>query len=119
MATNEENVKQDLNALVTQCVGADRTKQEVYLVRVIMKLLIERYGRGPYFSDSNVIQVHKLLTSEDFDLAMKMLDVVYASAAKELLDVPCRDMLGVRSEVIKYMWADLERRQGIKCEAGI
>ena len=110
MANNEENEKQDLKVLVARCVGTDRKDQEVYLVRVIMKSLIERYGRGPYFPDSNALQMHKLLTNEDVDLAMKMLDVVYASAARALLDDPCHDMLGIRSEVIKYMQSDLEQR---------
>ena len=119
MANNEENEQQALKVLVARCVWADRKKQEVYLVRVIMKSLIERYGRGPYFPDSNVLQMHKSLTKEDVDLAMKMLDVVYASAAKALLDDPCHDMLGVRSEAINYMQSELERRKKIQREAGI
>ena len=50
---------------------------------------------------------------------MKMLDVVYASAAKALLGDPCHDMLGVRSEAIKYMQSELKLRQEIQREAGI
>ena len=84
-----------------------------------MKLFIERYGRGPYFPDSNVLQVNKLFTKEDVDLAMKMLDVVYASAAKALLDDHCHDMLGVRSEAIKYMQSELKQRQENPSESGI
>ena len=84
-----------------------------------MKSLIERFGRGPYFPDSGLLHVQKLLTNEDRDLAMKMLDVVYASAAKALLDDPCRDMLGVSSEVIKHMQSYLKRRQEIGSETGI
>ena len=119
MASNEQNEKHDLKVLVVQCAGAEREKQEVYLVRAIMKILIERYGRGPYFPDSNVLQMHESLTNEDVDLAMKMLDVVYASVARALLDDSCHDMLGIRSEVIKYMQSDLERMRETQRKAGI
>ena len=120
MVGNEQEERLDFNALVARCAVSDKKKeQEEYLVKVIMKLLTERYGRGAYFPDSNVFQGHRSLTNEEVDLAMKMLDVVYASASKALLGDLCHDMLGVRSEAIKYMQSELKLRQEIPCEAGI
>jgi len=118
MASNEQIEKQDFNALVVRCAGPDKKEQEEYLVSVVMKLLIQRFGRGRKLPDENVLRVLGI-REEDTQVAMKVLDGIYAWVSKGLLDDPCCDLPGIRSEAIEYMRSDLERRQAIQREAGI
>ena len=118
MANNEQVEEQDFNALVVRCAGPDKKEQEEYLVRVVMKLLIQRFGRGSKLPDGNVFRVLEIC-KEDTQVAMKVLDCIYTCVVKALLEDPRRDLLGISSEAIEYMRSELERRQAIQREAGI
>ena len=118
MASNEQVEEQDFNALVVRCAGRDKKEQEEYLVRVVMKLLIQHFGRGKKLPDENVLRAIGIC-EEDTRVAMKVLDSIYEYVIKALLGDPCCDLLGIRSEAIKYMRSELERRQTIQREAGI
>ena len=118
MANNEQVEKLDFNALVVQCAGPDRKEQESFLAVVVMKSLIERLGRDSYLPDKNVLRVLGV-REEDVSAAIRVLDGVYAWVSKSLLGDPCCDLLYIRSYAIKYMRAELERRQKIQREAGI
>ena len=45
MMGNGQADKLDFNALVARCAGPDGNEQESYLARVVMKVLIEHFGR--------------------------------------------------------------------------
>lgn len=118
MASNDRVAELDFNALVVRCAGPDKEGQEEYLDRVVMKLLIQRFGRGKKLPDENVLRAIGIC-EEDTRVAMKVLDGIYAWVSKGLLGDPCCDCLGIRSEIVEYMRSDLERRQAIQREVGI
>lgn len=117
--TDVEQVEgMDFNALVVRCAGHDKKEQEEYLVKVVMKLLIQRFGRDEKLPDANVLRVLGI-SEEDTQVAMKVLDGIYAWVSKGLLGDPCCNLPGIRSEAIKYMRSELERRRAIQREAGV
>ncbi len=118
MASNDRDEELGFNALVVRCAGPDKEEQEEYLVKVVMKLLIQRLGRGKKLPDENVLRAIGIC-EEDTRVAMKVLDGIYAWVSKGLLGDPCCDLPGIRSEIVEYMRSDLERRQAIQREAGI
>ena len=118
MASNDRDEELDLNALVARCAGPDKKEQGEYLVKVIMKLLIQHFGRGKKLPDENVLRVLGIC-EEDTRVAMKVLDGIYAWVSKSLLGDSCCDLPNIHSEAIEYMRSDLERRQAIQREAGI
>ena len=118
MASNEQVEEQDFNALVVRCAGRDKKEQEEYLVRVVMKLLIQHFGRGKKLPDENVLRAIGIC-EEDTQVAMKVLDGIYAWVSKGLLGDHCCDLSGIRSEAIEYMRSELERREAIQREAGV
>ena len=118
MASNDRVAELDFNALVVRCAGPDKEEQKAYLVKVVMKLLIQHFGRGKKLPDENVLRAIGIC-EEDTRVAMKVLDGIYAWVSKGLLGDPCCDRLGIRSEIVEYMRSDLERRQAIQREAGI
>ena len=118
MANNEQVEELDFNALVVRCAGPDKKEQEEYLVRVVMKLLIQRYGRDSKLPDANVLRVLGI-REEDTRVAMKVLDGIYTWVSKGLLDDPCCDLPSIRSEIVEYMQSDLERRHAIQREVEI
>ena len=118
MASNEQVEEQGFNALVVRCAGRDKKEQEEYLVRVVMKLLIQHFGRGKKLPDENVLRAIGIC-EEDTQVAMKVLDSIYEYVVKALLEDPRRDLLGISPEIIEYMRSELERRQAIQREAGI
>ena len=118
MASNDRVAELDFNALVVRCAGPDKKEQEEYLVKVVMKLLIQRYGRDSKLPDANVLRVLGI-REEDTRVAMKVLDGIYAWVSKGLIGDPYCDLPGIRSEIVEYMRSDLERRQAIQREVGI
>lgn len=118
MANNEQVEKQDFNALVVRCAGPDKKEQEEYLVKVVIKLLIQHLGRGKKLPDENVLRAIGIC-EEDTRVATKVLDSIYEFVVKALLEDPRRDLLGISPEIIEYMRSELERRQAIQREAGI
>ena len=118
MASNEQVEKQDFNALVARCAGPVKEEQEAYLVKVVMKLLIQHFGRGKKLPDENVLRAIGIC-EEDTRVATKVLDSIYEFVVKALLEDPRRDLLGISPEIIEYMRSELERRQAIQREAGI
>ena len=118
MVNTEQVEKEDFNALVVQCAGPDRKEQEGYIARVIMKVMNEQYGEGKVFPDSLDLPKIEDFAKKDVQAAWVMLDAIYSCVSKSLLGDSCH-MLDIRSEVIKYMLSELERRQEIKREAGI
>ena len=118
MASDKQDENLDFNALVVRCAGHDKKEQEEYLVKVVMKLLIQHFGRGSKLPDGNVFQVLKIC-EEDTRVAIRVLDSIYEHVVKALLGDPCCDLLGIRSEIIEYIRSELERRLAIQREAGI
>ncbi len=118
MANNEQAEGRDFNVLVEQCAGPDRKEQESYLARVVMKVMIKQYGEGKVFPDSLDLPKIEDFAKKDVQAAWVMLDAIYSCVSKSLLGDSCH-MLDIRSEVIKYMLSELERRQEIQREAGI
>ena len=100
MASNDRIAEMDFNALVVRCAGPDKEGQEEYLDRVVMKLLIQRFGRGKKLPDENVLRAIGIC-EEDTRVAMKVLDGIYAWVSKGLLGDPCCDRLGIRSEIVE------------------
>ena len=118
MANNEQEEKLDFNALVEQCAGPNRKEQESYLARVVMKVMIEKYGKGEVIPDSLGLPKIEEFAKKDVQTAEVILDAIYSCVSKSLLGDSCH-MLYLRSEAIKYMLSELERRQKIQCEAGV
>ena len=113
------NQKCDFNFLVTACAGQDREAQENYLVCLVMKLLIERYGRDPKLPDANVLRKHGIVDIKNVHEAEKVLDAYYLAVSRALLDDASDDPCGIRDKAIEYMRSDLNRRQEIRKEAGV
>ena len=118
MASDEQNEKQDLNVLVAQCAGPDRKEQERFLVRAIMKVLIEQYGKGEKIPDSLGLPEIEEFAKHDAYTTCMILTVIYSFVAESLLNDSLH-MLDIRSWVIKYMQSELERRQKIQHKAGV
>ena len=118
MASNKQVEELDFNALVVRCAGPDKEEQEAYLVKVVMKLLIQHFGRGKKLPDENVLRAIGIC-EKDTQVAMKVLDSIYEYVVKALLGDPRCDLLGISPEIIEYMRSELERREAIQREAGI
>ena len=118
MVSNDRYEELGFNALVVRCAGPDKEEQEEYLVKVVMKLLIQRLGRGKKLPDENVLRAIGIC-EEDTRVAMKVLDSIYEYVVKALFEDPRRDLLGISPEIIEYVRSELERRQAIQREASI
>lgn len=118
MANNEQIEEMDFNTLLLRCAGPDGKEQEGFLVRVVMKSLIELLGRGSHLPDENVLRALGVC-EEEVTFAIRVLDSVYAWVSKSLIGDPCCDLQYIRSYAIKFMRAELKRRQEIQREAGI
>ena len=108
--TNCEQDKLDFDVLVARCAGPDRKEQECYLARVIMKLLIERFGRDSHLPDANVLWVLGIC-EDDVVAAMRVLDGIYTWVSKSLLGDSRCDMSAIREGARDEMLKELIRRQ--------
>ena len=115
---NEQDEKLDFNALVEQCAGTDSGIQESCLAKVVMKAMINRYGKGKVIPDSLGLPKIEDFARKDVKTSCGILDAIYSCVAKSFYGDSCH-MLDIRSEAIKYMQAELEVRQKIKRDANI
>ena len=118
MTSSERDEKLDFNALVERCAGSDRKEQGRFLVKVVMKVMIEQYGKGERIPDSLGLPEIEEFAKKDANTACMILTAIYSFVAESLLNDSCY-MLDIRSWVIAYMQSELERRQKIQREAGI
>lgn len=91
--------KNELKALLEDVARTVREDQEAYLVRVIMKVMTQRYGKGDVVPGATGIPALKELARNDLNKALMILDAIYSAIAKSLLDNPAFDMLDIRTEV--------------------
>lgn len=113
------NQKSGFNDLVAACAGPDRESQEKYLVRLVMKLLIERYERDPKLPDANVLRKHGICDIKNVHEAVKVLDAYYLAVSRALLDDASDDPCCIRDKAIEYMRSNLNQRLEIRKEAGV
>ena len=121
---NNRNVD-EFNSLVVQCAGPERKDQETYLIRVIMKVMIEFFERDTRLPDANVLHaliakgiVNEICEANVF-AAMKVLDTFYKTIACALLDDPDFDPSNIRSEVITVMQKGMSNRRAIQSKASV
>ena len=117
MGVNEQEC--DFNALVEACAGPDRKEQTNYLVKVVMKIMIEFYGRNliQKLPDANVLLRHSLgdlIGNGGADI--ELLDAIYLALAKSLLGDVHNHPSDIRSKVKEYMLSELRRRQVLQQE---
>ena len=110
MASNKQVEELDFNALVVRCAGPDKEEQEAYLVKVVMKLLIQHFGRGKKLPDENVLRAIGIC-EKDTQVAMKVLDSIYEYVVKALLGDHRSDLLGISPEIIEYMRSDCRQKE--------
>lgn len=101
--------KNELEALLQDVARPDREDQEAYLVRVIMKVMTQRYGKGEVIPDSTSIPALKELARSDVNKTLIILDAIYSAIAKLLLDNPAFDMLDMRAAVRMEMLSEKQR----------
>lgn len=101
--------KNELKALLEDVARTVREDQEAYLVRVIMKVMTQRYGKGDVVPDSTGIPTLKELARSDVNKALMILDAIYSAIAKLLIDNPAFDMLNIRAEVRKEILSEKQR----------
>ena len=109
------------NAIVEECAGAGRNAQEDYLMRVVMKVMTQRYGesRPPELRDANVLRKHGIGDIKNVLDAIKVLDAYYLAVAKSLLDDDDHDLDDIRVAVKDWLVGELNRKRKIQEEAGI
>lgn len=120
MSVNEQEVS--FKDLVEACAGANRNDQEDYLVRAIMKFMVERYGGDHKVSppDANILQRHglgDLIGNGGADI--ELLDAIYSALSRSLLDDTDYHPNDLRPKIVEYMRSDLRRRHEIQEEVGV
>lgn len=115
------NIEQggDFHSLLVACAGQSRQEQKTYLMRLIMKFMIERFKQDQKLPDANVRRQIGFVNIKDTEEAIKILDACYFLMATALLDGSDVDLTDIRLRASAYMRADLERRQTIQKEAGL
>lgn len=115
----------DLKELTERCAGAEKKEQEAFLGNVLLKVMINKFGRGSKLPDGNAVPaVLEIMPVLDVEHARgnpadaaKVLDDFYQIATKLLLEDVDFDILDLRSAVKEYMAKELERRKNIKAKA--
>ena len=111
--------------LVKVCGGTRRDEQIDYLVKIVMQMMIEYFGRDTRLPDANVLHalIQKGVVNEicekDVVTAMKVLDRFYEMIASALIDDPNFDPSNVRSKVMELMRKKMYDRITIQQEASI
>ena len=114
----------NFSKLAAECAGQDPDKQQEFLSNVLLKIMIDRLGRGSNLPDANAIPVlvnaHEpsiaQLIKENSSLAMEILDAFYKCISKNLIGNPSFDILNLRSDAKKYMEEVIAKRQEIERE---
>ncbi len=103
---NTEDVS-EFNALVAECAGSPvRGNQESYLIRVVNKVMKDRYVNGK--KDFNSVFETITPAQEDMRTACLILDAFYSEVAKVLLNDLSFDVLDIRTRVIREMQKTLD-----------
>ena len=109
MTNNGQEEELDLNALVARRAGPSRGKQEEFLVRVVMQLMMKHVEQDARLPDSNVLHVFITkgsfgkICEKDVSVAMKVLDAFYYMVARACLDDPDYNPDNIRSKIMEYM----------------
>ena len=115
----------NLNKLTELCAGAEKKTQEAFLENVLLKVMIDKFGRGCKLPDENAIPavlenmpvLDVEYVRENPVVATKILDAFYKIVSKLLLEDTNFDMLDLRSTSEAYLAKELERRENIKAKA--
>ena len=109
MADNKK--AKEFKELVAYREGADRGKQEEYLVRTLMAVVAERTKNRDRLSDHEVLKALGIDKTDDVYAAIKMAgsSIIYAAVAKMLLDDYSDGLDVIRSEVTKRMQEAISR----------
>ena len=111
-------IEESFKNLIVACAGPSREEQEIYLVRLVQKLLDERYGGEDKFPGVKILsEVEGCVIGEEHG-SVETSEGLCRAIAKSFLDSE-KDVIDLRAEVVASMRLALHEREKIKKEAGI